>query len=197
AGDAGGLVPARVRLRGRGRGDRRGHPRVAFLPRDGRRGNRGALLRGAERGGDARHPAGRQRQGAEQREHLRGRALRGRRLPRPLHGVHQRAEPAQPRLAQARVPPHARGAGCLHRRQRHHRVRPRPGPVRVRGGGRGGHPRRAGLRTGRGRAGAAGGVDVPVRRAAGRAGGAGRRHHLRELRRPLRTRGTGRAGSRV
>lgn len=66
---------------------------------------------------------GGQREGAEQRLHLRGRDHRGRRVLRPVLRVHQREQPALRDLAQGRVPRHPGEARRQHRRQRHHRLR--------------------------------------------------------------------------
>ena len=92
------LLRPRIQLRRRRRRDRPRDQDLALLPRHARRGDRRALQPGAERRGDAGHAARQQREGPEQRLDLRGRRAGGRRVLRPELRVHQRHQPAEPRL---------------------------------------------------------------------------------------------------
>ena len=107
-------------------------------------------------------------QDSEQRVDLRGRRARGRRVLRPVDGVHERDQSAQPCVAQERVPADAGQARRVDRRQRDDRVRRDARRIRVRRRRRGRHEGRAALRADGRRAGAAHRLDVPVRRAAAR-----------------------------
>ena len=119
----------------------------------GARIGRGLQLR-PERAGGHRRDDRRQRQDPEQRLRVRGRGAGGRRLLRALHGVHQRAQPAERGIRKREYRPTLvrRGATiganatviCGH----DHRA------LCLRRGGRGGHPGRAGLRARAGVAGA-------------------------------------------
>ena len=127
-----------------------------------------------------RHPDREQREGPEQRVDLRGRDARGRRVLRPELRLHQRDQPAEPRVAEGGVPADAGPAGGHDRGQRHDRLRGAPsGSTRSSGPGRwsrGDVPAYAlmvGVPARRDR------LDVPVRGAAG----AGRRaRRVRRLR---------------
>src|SRR5206468_2526075 len=119
----------------------------------------------------------------EQRLDLRGCDPRGRRLLRAVVRLHQCDEPAQSRVAQARVPPHPGAARLLDRRERDDRVRRDAGRVRLHRRGRGGDVGRARVRLDGGGARAPGRLDVPVRRAP--VGGRGRRV-MRRVRECLR-----------
>ena len=90
-----------------------------------RRGDRRALQPRAERRRDERHADRQQLQDPEQRVDLRGRRARGRRVLRTVDGVHERDQSAQPRVAEERVPAHAREARRVDRRQRDDRLRRR------------------------------------------------------------------------
>ena len=111
---------------------------------------------------------GNELQDSEQRLDLRGRRARGRRVLRSVDGVHERDQPAQPRVAQERVPAHARSARRVDRRQRDDRLRRDARRVCVRRRRSGDHEGRAAVRADGRRAGASHRLDVPVRRAAAR-----------------------------
>ena len=101
------VVVRRRRLR-----DRRGHEDLALLPRHAAREDRPRAATSARTSSSRRDVVDRrQRQDPEQRVGLHRRDARRRRVLRPVDGVHQRRQSAQPRVAQGRVPADAgRGA---------------------------------------------------------------------------------------
>ena len=129
--------------------NRRGDVHLARLSRAEELPDRKELPHRTERGDRPERGRRRRRQDPEQRVGLRGRDPRGRRVLRPVDGVHQRVQPPQRDSPDGRNPPDARAPRRDVRSQLHHRLRRDDRPVRFRRRRRRGHARRAGLRPGR------------------------------------------------
>ena len=86
---------------------------------------------------------------------------------RPVDGVHERRESAEPRVAQGRVPAHPRRTRGEPRRELHRGLRPCNRAVCLRRGRRRGDTRRSRLRAGRRQPGPRQRLDVRMRRQAG------------------------------